>query len=555
MLYEGNLKTIFFTIICICFVFYLFLGIYSYRRDRRSKINKSFFALCILASLWAVGCAAMLVANNTKVANIWRIISALGWCFFNATWISFAFSLKNNNKEKKYVRLGIQSLFYILSIIFFISNVIHGSSEISYIESYGFVDDLYKITDISVFYSLYSGITCILGNAIIYCEMRSSYKNRIRKQMKIILITGFISSCLAITSDLIFPMFSIWVFPSGIITISIGMCGMWYAINKYKMMSISYQFVSEYIFEALNEPVFILGEDFLVKKCNQASLNATAYNYRELNQTSIYKIINFREFRFNKIIQIENIINIEVDLAKKNCQSIVCELSAKIIYDEYKDVLGILILLHDVSERKKMAEVQKKYTLELENSNLKLNNEIIYRKKAEDKIRHFVYYDTLTEIFNRKKLLEDVNLLLSYKNQKFAVLFIDLDKFKRANDSYGHEAGDEILKNIAIRLKKIIAPMDTIYRIGGDEFIILLRDLKVVQDAQNIALDVLNSLETAFTYNKTKVFIGASIGISLFPKNGTDADTLINKADSGMYQAKRGGGNQYRIYSSEVKEN
>ena len=117
--------------------------------------------------------------------------------------------------------------------------------------------------------------------------------------MKIILITSLISFCLAAISDLIFPTLGYCIFPSGIITISIGMGGMWYAINKHKMMSISYEFVSEYIFEAVNEPIFILGEDFLVKNCNQASLNITGYNYKELDRKFIDEIINFRNFNFN----------------------------------------------------------------------------------------------------------------------------------------------------------------------------------------------------------------------------------------------------------------
>jgi diguanylate cyclase (GGDEF)-like protein len=149
-------------------------------------------------------------------------------------------------------------------------------------------------------------------------------------------------------------------------------------------------------------------------------------------------------------------------------------------------------------------------------------------------------------------LLEDVDILLENKNERFAVLFIDLDKFKSANDNYGHEAGDIILKEVAVRLKNIISLVDTIYRIGGDEFIIILRNLKEVADVQRIAVDALESLSKAFTYKENQLFIGASIGISIFPDSGTDADKLINKADAGMYEAKRKGGNQYKIYSSEL---
>jgi len=162
--------------------------------------------------------------------------------------------------------------------------------------------------------------------------MRNSHKNRVRKQIKTILITSLISVCLAVISDLLLPAMGIMIFPSGIITLSIGMGGIWYAINKHKMMLISYELVSEYLFEAVNEPIFILGEDFLVKNCNEASLNITGYNYKDLEQNSLHTIVNFRNFNFENIMKIGNVINIEVDLYRENKEDLVCELSATVIY-------------------------------------------------------------------------------------------------------------------------------------------------------------------------------------------------------------------------------
>ena len=250
------------------------------------------------------------------------------------------------------------------------------------------------------------------------------------------------------------------------------------------------------------------------------SLNITGY--KELKGSSLHAIINFRNFNFNTIMQAGNVSNIEVDLHRSNKEALVCELSATVIYDEYKDILGILVLLHDVSEKKKIAEIQKKYTLKLEESNLKLENEITVRLLAEEQIRHFVYYDALTELFNRKKMREDVDILLHNKREKFAFLFIDLDKFKSANDNYGHQAGDYILKTVAVRLKSIIRSTDEVYRIGGDEFIIILRNLKASANAEKIAVAALETLSIAFTYNENQLFVGACIGISIFPEHGID---------------------------------
>ncbi|MGH4050694.1 MAG: diguanylate cyclase domain-containing protein [Clostridium sp.] len=195
------------------------------------------------------------------------------------------------------------------------------------------------------------------------------------------------------------------------------------------------------------------------------------------------------------------------------------------------------------------------FVFSLKKSNLKLKNEIKDRRRAEDQIRLLIYYDALTQIFNSKKMLEDVDVLLEDKNKKFAILFIDLDKFKSVNDSYGHQAGDNILKLAAMRLKNIIRSTDTIYRIGGDEFIIILRDLEGILNAQKIAANVLEALTTTFAYKQHQLCIGATIGISIFPKDGIDVETLIKKADLAMYELKRRGGNGYNIYSPELEEN
>ena len=129
-----------------------------------------------------------------------------------------------------------------------------------------------------------------------------------------------------------------------------------------------------------------------------------------------------------------------------------------------------------------------------------------------------------------------------------------MDKFKSVNDNYGHKAGDIVLKSAAERLNSIIRSTDIVSRIGGDEFIMLLRNLRDSANAEKIAAAVGETLSTPFTYNENQLFIGGSIGISIFPEHGIDADTLIKKADFAMYEVKHEGGNGYMIYSSEMEE-
>ena len=196
-------------------------------------------------------------------------------------------------------------------------------------------------------------------------------------------------------------------------------------------------------------------------------------------------------------------------------------------------------------------EVLQLDKIELEKTVKGRTNELTF---MNERLKELVYYDTLTELSNRKKMHEDVDLLLNNKNKKFAFLFIDLDKFKNANDNYGHLAGDNILKTAAVRLKSIISLTDEVYRIGGDEFIIILRNLKATADAEKIAVAALEKLSAAFTYKENQLFIGGSIGISIFSEHGIDEDTISKKADLAMYEVKRAGGNGYKIYTSNLRE-
>ncbi|MBI4857357.1 MAG: diguanylate cyclase [Acetobacterium woodii] len=549
MIWEWDkVQTLLFAVLCICFIVYLLMGLSIYKRENQLRSNLIFFYLCIASSLWAIGYALMLISPNIEIANGWRNLSALGWCFFNGIWFAFAVSVDDTNV--KHNRHKLQVVFVALSAFFFASNLLFEPAQVVGVLPIGFVDNLYPLTPIGTVFNIYDTSIILISLVIIFIKMRRSHKNRVKKQLKIILITSLITVCLGLLTDNVLPPLGLIVYPYGVVTLLIGIAGIWYAINKYKMMSISFELVSEYLFDGVSEPIFILGEDFLVKNCNKTVMQLTGCTDYELEHQSLDGIIDFRDFRFETIMETGKVINLEVDLLRKNREPLACELTATVVFDEYQDILGILILLHDVSERNKIAAIQKKNTLELEDSNAKLTIEIKERQLAEEQIRHLIYYDALTELFNRKKMLEDLEKLLDDKNEKFAILFIDLDYFKSANDRYGHEAGDYILKMVALRLRNIIHSTDTINRIGGDEFIIIHRNLKDSGDAVKTAQAVIAALEPSFNYKENQIKIGASIGISLFPEDGTDADMLINKADFAMYEVKRKGGNDFLVYLS-----
>jgi diguanylate cyclase (GGDEF)-like protein/PAS domain S-box-containing protein len=160
-------------------------------------------------------------------------------------------------------------------------------------------------------------------------------------------------------------------------------------------------------------------------------------------------------------------------------------------------------------------------------------------------------HDTLTQLPNRALLNERLELSIARalrREEHIALLFIDLDGFKQVNDSLGHAVGDELLRSVTDRLGRAIRSGDTLARIGGDEFALLLPDLKTTGDAAKIAEGMLNLFQTPFALENHEVYLTASIGIAIFPDDGTDAATLLQHSDTAMYRAKRSGKNTFSSF-------
>ncbi|HUF54523.1 MAG TPA: EAL domain-containing protein [Dehalococcoidia bacterium] len=177
------------------------------------------------------------------------------------------------------------------------------------------------------------------------------------------------------------------------------------------------------------------------------------------------------------------------------------------------------------------------------------------RKKAEETVRHLAFHDHLTGLPNRALFRDRLELALAQARrgrQMAAVIFLDLDRFKMVNDSVGHAAGDQLLCQVAEKISRIVREGDTVSRVGGDEFTVLLPTIEKVQDAVRIATRILEGLSHPFTQDGKEFIVSGSIGITIIPDDGDDVDTLLRNADIAMYRAKELGRNQYQLYAPHM---
>jgi diguanylate cyclase (GGDEF)-like protein/PAS domain S-box-containing protein len=187
-----------------------------------------------------------------------------------------------------------------------------------------------------------------------------------------------------------------------------------------------------------------------------------------------------------------------------------------------------------------------------ETSVLTTSVDITDRKQAESTLRHIALHDTLTDLPNRRMLYDWIQQELSSEDARFAILLIDLDRFKAVNDALGHAGGDRILQLVTSRLLGTVSSTDLVARMSGDEFVVVQANIESPGDAEDLACRIIDSLSAPFLLENTEIRIGCTIGITVAPYNGQDAEKLLRYADLSMYRAKAEGRNTLRFYSPEM---
>jgi diguanylate cyclase (GGDEF)-like protein len=215
---------------------------------------------------------------------------------------------------------------------------------------------------------------------------------------------------------------------------------------------------------------------------------------------------------------------------------------------------GLLLVAFALLNRILRSQVKAR-TQELEEQSQTLQREVEFRREAESKLNYLAYFDPLTDLPNRSLFGERLRHAMDYAHrldQRIAVMFLDIDDFKKINDSLGHSAGDRLLRAVAERISERVRKTDTVARLGGDEFTIVVSSLSNDEDAVVVAQGIKQHLSSTFMLDGHEVFVTVSMGITVFPDDAKTIDGLLKNADTAMYEAKGKGKNGFRFYSEDL---
>ena len=376
--------------------------------------------------------------------------------------------------------------------------------------------------------------------SVLWVSMILTVISQTKRNLAIPFLSLLLMACLFIIFHAL-KTHHIWIPPSAALlgTLAIYPLWNWQRINQFVSSFLISSVRSSTALESIRDGVIITDVHNHVVYINKGAEHILKSEFNQIKGKVLQQILHIYSKHENpiSICAVENILTsgsdssgaLECCLKTTQGNERTVRITRNQLYDEQKKLLGSVLAMTDISD-----------TVELTR-----------------RIAHQEHYDPLTKLPNRSTLLSRFDQMIRATQgtgKIFTVFFVTLDNFKKINDAMGHQAGDRLLKMVSRRLYKIMHQDDMVARWGGDEFILIFDYLGDTNSASEMAQKILDVISQRFEIDELEVFVSVSIGVSFYPKNGPTSETVLERAGTAMYRAKRDGGNRFELYSSESSE-
>ena len=509
----------------VCAFIALVLGFVIVIRDRGSRVGDIHFVETIAISVWLVGFGFAYLATDPDVADSWFRFGYVGVAFIPVLTLQFACSVVGS-------RVGLTGLLWfgwVIAIAFAGAALfVPAFLGTPYHYWWGYYA---RSTFYSALYVPFIVIFFAMALRRFHDRNRNAHPDsNARRRTKLFLISFSIGSLGVF--DLV-PSFGVPLYPFGYIPTITAIMFATYITLRHRLMDITPEFAARQIVETVSDGLLLLDREGVMRVANETLLNMIGLPKEailgKVIPSHLRKLLSRREL--DSIQAGVPMHNREIEYTRHDGSTMTLSFAVSVIRGAGNRVDAYVCAVRDITEQ----------------------------KRIDQRIHFLAYYDNLTGLPNRQQFQDQLRSALARAashQRRVALLFLDLDCLKRINDTLGHALGDALLQAVAGRIINCVRKMragsyageDTVARLGGDEFIVGLYDLECEDDATRVAERILASIADPMRLDHHEITVTASLGISIFPQDGADAETLLKNADTAMYHVKELGGNDYFLY-------
>ena len=493
---------------------YVHIGFYTLRQNKTSILNRVFFLLCLSYAIWSFAYSFAYLAESEEVLSFWNKVSAFGWCTFSAFSLYLVLLITENKitRSKPFIAL----LFLPAAVFLFMALFLFGPD----IETPAAVSKFFYIGDFLYDFS-YAGLSIIL---LLQWGLHSE-SLRVKKQSAILVICSTVPFCLNLLTQTLLPIFGYNKVPlMGQLYSLIMILGAYFVINKYKMLRFPKNIILDEVEKKIIELVILLDDSGQFLQVSQHILKLLGFEESDLVGKNITSLFDKPDhFRFTPAMLMQENEYDDIQIFRKNGEKLPVQIMCVPIIDEIlQEYLGSLLIVRDIS---------KEYELRAINAEL-----------HERTIR-----DSLTNLYNHQHSLEILHKEISKQKessetQGLAIMMLDIDHFKKINDTFGHLFGDYVIQTISEIMRRNVGENGYVGRFGGEEFIIILPKAEI-----ETAAEIGEKIREEIRLCRFKEPVHVTISIGLAQLEEENPLQLLKKADDLLYKAKQNGRNRMEL--------